>query len=210
MTECVKGASPKSHPIIMSAPMVRALLEGRKTQTRRLVKGNILHFIEFVSGRCDDEPSTSDDLGERIENPANPIFDRGIRFWCAEYPEEGSELFDSPYGLPSDLLWVRESFWHARSYPVTLPSGDAKSGNAWAYRLIHYAADGEPKNTPNRHYPDGLRGGAISAPDPYADWRKRPSIHMPRWASLYRPGLIGHFVKRNHRTAGTLRSVGSL
>jgi hypothetical protein len=84
---------------------------------------------------------------------------------------------------PGDRLWVRESFWHARSYPMTMPSGEAESGNAWAWRLIYYAADGEPENTPNKHYSEGLRGGAISAPDPYADWWKRPSIHMPRWAS---------------------------
>jgi DNA invertase Pin-like site-specific DNA recombinase len=27
---------------------------------------------------------------------------------------------------------------------------------------------------------------------------------------VYRPGLIGHLVQRNHRTAGTLRSAGSV
>lgn len=49
---------------------------------------------------------------------------------------------------------------------------------------VHYAADGDPKNVGNRSYgPEGLRNGSFAAPDPYAVWLKKPSIHMPRWAS---------------------------
>ena len=84
---------------------------------------------------------------------------------------------------PGDRLWVRENFWQACSYPCALPSGEPEPHEWTRSRLVHYAADGKPRNTPNRHYPEGLRGGYISAPDPYATWESRPSIHMPRWAS---------------------------
>lgn len=70
----------KERPILFSAPMVRALLAGTKTQTRRVVK-------------VQPEPGFIGNYG-----PGNP-FIRG---------ERGD--IRCPYGQPGDRLWVRETW----------------------------------------------------------------------------------------------------
>lgn len=74
----------KSRPILFSGPMVRALLDGTKTQTRRVVKPDYCQATEF---------KTIDELG-------NAWFLSGFD----GYP------FKCPYGQPGDRLWVRETF----------------------------------------------------------------------------------------------------
>ncbi len=80
----------KEHPILMSAPMVRAILEGRKTQTRRIVKV---------------APPKGSDPGdiEQDQDFADEWFywvDGGLK----------STTFTCPYGKSGDRLWVRETW----------------------------------------------------------------------------------------------------
>lgn len=74
----------KERPIIFSAPMVRAILDGRKTQTRRLVK-NVGNDNNIV-------------IKKRTKTRA------GIRSHILD------EVARCPYGKPDDRLWVRECF----------------------------------------------------------------------------------------------------
>lgn len=80
----------REKPILFSGPMVRAILAGRKTQTRRVVKPQTLALFD-----------TAIHLGE-----INDFFAQGTA--------SGSDLkYISelcPYGQPYDRLWVKETY----------------------------------------------------------------------------------------------------
>lgn len=143
----------KERPILFQGAMVRALLAGTKTQTRRIVK--------------------------------LPVIDRDVGCEIAGNELAGSQrdtYRHSPYGVPGDRLWVRENVWQAGAWHQTHPEDDSWSDWGGSRRL-HYTADGNPPNEPNRDYPEGLRNGAFSAAEPDRLWRHLPSIHMQRWMS---------------------------
>lgn len=87
----------KERPILFSGPMVRAILEGRKTQTRRLVK---------------PQPTIVD--ADNAEHAWWSYADghEGVGWYVAdsEYLDEGSEIRRCPYGRPGDRLWVKETW----------------------------------------------------------------------------------------------------
>ncbi len=144
---------PKERGILFSGPMVRALLDGAKTQTRRAVKPMAGEQSRWLT----------DDLIQKV--PHGTMSGGG---WQMHHPKAGTHVdgvyvahdsplgwIRSPYGRPGDRLWVRES-WRASSAhdslaPRKIPPGDA----------VEFSADQERVLT----------------------GKGRPSIFMPRWAS---------------------------
>lgn len=82
-------------PILFSGPMVRALLDGSKTQTRRVIKDQTI-------GK--DYSHTLDDGRVHLEWLGTPTCGSGV--W--DVPERSMQIA-SPYGVIGDRLWVRES-----------------------------------------------------------------------------------------------------
>ena len=133
--------------------MVKAILAGNKTQTRRIVKpqpkGDI-HSIEC--GRVDDFDG-------------KPIFG-----FCGE-----SETWQSPYGGDGDLLWVRETWATSVACDDRPPSDMEKPGRGYGWP-VWYAADGAVNTRRADPVPQGGPGFTTMG-------KCRPSIFMPRWAS---------------------------
>lgn len=98
MKSNVDRGPPSAKPILFSASMVRALLEGRKTQTRRLVKPQPT-FIQS-SGRWKYPLPKKHNNNGRCE----AVYTASREWW--EYLPEAA----LPYGKPGDLLWVRETW----------------------------------------------------------------------------------------------------
>lgn len=109
----------KERPIIFSAESVRAIIDGRKTQTRRVVKfpGGIAHReLVQVDYARDGRPIFWGD--------ASPV-SKAIK--DSDYYDRGMPC---PYGVPDDRLWVKESFEAA--YRRT------KTNNGCVYRADYH------------------------------------------------------------------------
>jgi hypothetical protein len=106
----------KERPIIFSASMVRAIIDGRKTQTRRVVKWPI---------------KTKSDGGKQrlfLRNDERNIDE--INRLLQEKNRYPLRKIMCPYGQPGDLLWARETFAIAEDSNIEDPG-------------IFYRADGD-------------------------------------------------------------------
>lgn len=127
----------KERPILFSAPMVRAILDGRKTQTRRVVK----HHSTCVPGH---------------------------QAW---------EMTRCQYGQLGDRLWVRENGWER---PERTPKMMREGADTWP--KFAYDAEGWSE----QDHADFKAWG----------FKRRPSIHMPKWASRITLEVVGVRVER--------------
>lgn len=142
----------RERPILFKMEMVRAILKGQKTQTRRPVKpprskkliydlddswidGSMGHQYVHIAFRHRDDPPTDDTNQERV--------------YC-------------PYGSPGDRLWVKETWRFQKSHIDGWKSNCALAFKAGRERgrvtIFPYGLD-DPKDQ---------------------DERWRPSIFMPR------------------------------
>ncbi|MGP5284227.1 hypothetical protein ACTXNJ_23945 [Pseudomonas helleri] len=111
----------KERQILFLAPMVRAILEGRKTVTRRPVKATKAHADGFMML----------DHGKGWR-PYNAFGDFASDHEGMEYP------IACPYGKLGDRLWVRETCFINDYREASVPEQERADCE------IHYRADGIP------------------------------------------------------------------
>jgi len=139
-------------PILFSAEMVRAILDGRKTQTRRVMN---------------PQPSTVDDAGRWYRMKSG-----GESLMTSAYP--------CPYGAPGDTLWVRETCWAESTFDgdgVRYPADHVwriientqEASEAWC-KLARYGGDAALDNQTNT----GMRVPSIHMPR----WASRITLRI--------------------------------
>ena len=146
--------------MIFNAEMVRAILDGRKTQTRRPIKWKQTRFTE---------------IGEREDGSKWP--------WSEDAEHACDFWHPCPFGAVGDRIWVRET-WGVVSHAFsddglmidwvpdrpTTAIHEMPFGNGYYSGYAIYAADGDFTWGDEDGYEDGR-----------SCWK--PSIHMPRAAS---------------------------
>ena len=136
----------KERPILFSGSMIRAILENRKCQTRRVVKLAGIDFRGCGGDKGTDwnDPSSwgfEDEDGNEWALAAHPLVDHVI---------------PCPHGVPGDTLWVRESFsaWfqciHWYNYKGI--RDDLAASNVF-YRATHHYPDDDQKWVPSIFMP---------------------------------------------------------
>ena len=102
----------KEHPILFNTENVRAILDGRKAQTRRVIKS---------------QPPAS------YHSPIEIV----DAMWGFLKPSQGDlpHIITCPYGQAGDRLWVRETWNVGYEYDALSPSG------LWNHPQVYYIAD---------------------------------------------------------------------
>jgi hypothetical protein len=167
--------------------MVRAILAGTKTQTRRMVKP--VKFCPIWGSAVGHEGGAwlygspaALGLRDRGDHWSIPIRGDVLQRMCTEEAYGWGAGAGCPYGVAGDRLWVRESWQYANWTEEGEP-------------YIRYAADDAQRLVDCGQIPEEWidrledKWAGLSTPANYAidnraaDRRWRPSIHMPRWAS---------------------------
>ena len=188
----------KERPILFSAQMVRAILEGRKTQTRRIVKPQPdLAVLKESARDLEFEFRIMPVLSPSHHTPAEWGFvQKYDKADCV--PIFG---YKCPYGQPGDRLWVRET-WK--------PGAWRDDGRV----AVDYRATPEETNTPwvyptnfddlwQKWTDEVMQAGSVPDENGFHHWcpgkspmKWRPSIFMPRWASRITLEITGIWVEQ--------------
>ena len=157
----------KEHPILFNSDMIRAIQEGRKTMTRRIIK-----------------PQPDDDgLWDDTSFPRS--LQSTLKGWNGSTETGQSKEWKCPYGQVGDILWVRELHY---CYGYWKKNGISKTGKQkWKFmadRLfceIRYF-DNPPNNIQKKTRSIG--------------WYKRSSLFMPKEACRIWLEITGIRVER--------------
>ena len=172
----MKGTKMKEHPIIMSGNHPTLILDGSKTQTRRL----------WGLGKINANPDSWFGIPENVEGNLWRFFNK-----------DGTNLIvKCPYGQVGDRLWVRET-WRIESFMEGVPllfgykDGQTMEENEYSdtldyeswYERVCIQSTNEAREAHEQGLVHQREDGCYLWDIGKSPCRWRPSIFMPRWAS---------------------------
>lgn len=179
----------KERPILFSVPMVRAILAGKKTQTRRVLKNQPYASSSNPPRFRDTEPGdvfVCPDFWPTDNNNPGRVLVECTSIGC--YHCMGQQEFaakHSPYGVPGERLWVRETW-----------APDPPADGTWAYTSWAGCKGSKLMDIPERYRTPDHCMFAADYPHDAIRWIWKPSIHMPRWACRILLEVTGVRVER--------------
>jgi hypothetical protein len=162
-------------PILFSAPLIPAIQDGRKTQTRRIVESRTIypHGAFWDHGAYEPVEITPAVWSFRLKDSKS---------LCTA--SRGAPVFKCPWGTAGTQLWVRETWCCAMDDGEYLYSPECKQVCLYqATETEHIIKDSGNGGTEYR------KDGTEASP-----WV--PSIHMPRWASRITLEVVKVLVQR--------------
>lgn len=124
----------KERPVLFSAPTIRAILEGRKTQTRRICNPQpppqpeaschpshvAKHSAPYLDSYCGEKKTDSNPRGMSI-----------YWHWWQVDDRPGLQVLRCPFGQPGDRLILKCSWAVDKQYNKIRPSRLPKHVNVW-------------------------------------------------------------------------------
>lgn len=114
-------------PIIMSGPMVRAILDGRKTQTRRVLREQPQEPPcegAYLDSYCSEARTAENHRGMSTD-------------WCWWTPDNRVGCCITVPYVPGDRIWVKET-WHPDPGPPTYRADVPGKAEGWGWRSPRY------------------------------------------------------------------------
>jgi hypothetical protein len=171
------------HPILFSTQMVKAILEGRKTQTRRIVK-----------------PSNEQKLFLSLDLLLKSKFDYIIDNYAQFIHPLGGPLtvFKCPYGKVGDKLWVKESFYAFGKWSRRF--NEKKKRDEWFFidKTIGSGVEYKFEDDPPTDWQQAKNIISFEERRKSMAYHKRPSIYMPRKACRIELKIVNIRVERLH------------
>jgi len=164
----------KERPILFSSDMIKAILDGRKTQTRRVIKPQPIDEFAYI-GIDPDYPKSEYHLWLTDKRPGH-----GLRF-CIK----------CPYGVVGDRLWVREVWRCTGGGDLRNIIYRAEGDSAMSFCGIDDGRAGI-LHVPEPHWAEWDR--LVYETNKGCNWRS--PIFMPKWAARIRCEITGIRVER--------------